>query len=91
MFNSESYTAPSSLTSSSAKVGQVNSYSLQLNAEYATRLEELFVEQDEQGNIKSAQYASGAQVRHNAEYTMVRSANNTLWMGDSNGGWHPLD
>lgn len=91
MFNPESYSTQASFTATTAKAGQLNSYSLQLNMEHATRLQELFVEQDENGNISSAQYASGAQVRHNSNYTMVRSANNTLWMGDRNGGWHPLD
>jgi hypothetical protein len=68
-----------------------NRYSLDINSANAVRLEQLFVEHDSQGNITAASYDSGAQVRRHDSYTMVRSANSTLWMGDRNGSWHPLD
>jgi hypothetical protein len=68
-----------------------NRYSLDITSANAVRLEQLFVEHDSQGNITAATYDSGAQVRRHDAYTMVRSANSTLWMGDRHGSWHPLD
>lgn len=70
---------------------QYNRYSLDLNAASAVRLEQLFVERDTQGKITGAAYESGAQIRRHEEYTMVKAANNSLWMGDKFGGWHPID
>ncbi len=70
---------------------QYNRYNLDINSANAVRLEQLFVEQDNEGNIRAATYDSGAQVRRNDTYTVVKSANSTLWMGDRFGSWHPID
>jgi hypothetical protein len=68
-----------------------NQYSLEIDTASAVRLEQLFVEQDETGNITAASYDSGAQVRLLDSYTMVRAVNSSLWMGDRFGNWHPID
>ncbi|MBA3856415.1 MAG: hypothetical protein C0507_05840 [Cyanobacteria bacterium PR.3.49] len=68
-----------------------NRYSLDIDKSNAVRLAEIFVEHDENGTIRAANYDSGAQVRKLDSYTVVKAANNTLWMGDRFGGWHPID
>lgn len=66
-------------------------YSLEINKSKAVRMQEIFVEQDCSGKITAASYDSGAMVRRLDTYTMVKAANNTLWMGDRFGSWHPID
>lgn len=89
--HSEGYEVNASLSFMPVPSAQPKAYSLNINIENAHRLEELFVETDESGSIRAASYNSGAQVRHLDAYTMVRSSNNSLWMGDRHGSWHPLD
>ena len=70
---------------------QVNRYSLEINAANAVSMEQVLIEQDLEGKITAASYESGAQIRRLDAYTMVKSANSTLWMGDRYGSWHPID
>ncbi|MCC6978795.1 MAG: hypothetical protein IT343_10780 [Candidatus Melainabacteria bacterium] len=69
----------------------INRYSLDIDRANAVRLAEIFVEHDSDGAIRAANYDSGAQVRKHELYTVVKAANNSLWMGDRFGGWHPID
>ncbi len=46
---------------------------------------------NERGDIWGAVYDSGAEVRHNDNYSMARGVNSSLWLGDRTGMWHPLD
>ncbi len=89
--NNESSQITSSLSFVPPRSQQYNRYSLEINKANAVRLQELFVEKDDTGNIMAASYDSGAQVRHLDGYTIVKSANNSLWMGDRFGSWHPID
>src|SRR5882672_4115921 len=93
MFSSQSkgFQQTSSLNFVPQQLQQYNRYSLEINAANAVRMEQLFVEHDDAGNITAASYDSGAQVRRLDAYTMVKSANSTLWMGDRFGAWHPID
>lgn len=89
--NTQCFQQSTSLNFVPPQLQACNRYSLDIDAANAVRMEELFVEHDSEGNITAATYNSGAQVRRHDTYTMVRSANSTLWMGDRYGSWHPLD
>lgn len=89
--NNQGIHQKTSLSFLPAQAQEYRKYSLAINLANAVRLEELFVEQDENGKITAASYDSGAQVRHLNSYTMVKAANNSLWMGDRFGSWHPID
>lgn len=89
--NTQGFQQTASLNFVAPQQQPCNRYSLDIKTANAVRLEQLFVEHDNQGNITAATYDSGAQVRRHDSYTMVRSANSTLWMGDRYGAWHPLD
>jgi hypothetical protein len=89
--NTQGFHQTSSLNFVPPQPQQYSRYNLDINAANAVRMEQLFVEHDCNGNITSATYDSGAQVRRLDEYTMVKAANSTLWMGDRYGSWHPID
>lgn len=91
IFSSNSIQNSNSLSFVPPQSREFSRYSLDVNAANAVRMEQLFVEHDADGKIIGASYGSGAQVRHLDEYTMVRAANNSLWMGDRFGTWHPID
>ena len=67
------------------------SYDLDVNHSKALRFDQLQVEADENGNCKAALYGSGAFIRRLDLYLILKAANNSLWLGDRFGGWHPLD
>ncbi len=89
--NSQAFQQTASLNFVLPQTQQYKRYSLDINAAHAVRMEQLFVEQDSEGKITAAAYDSGAQVRSLDAYTIVKSENNSLWMGDRFGAWHPLD
>jgi len=68
-----------------------NHYSLALEMENAYQMAELSVNMDAAGNIWAAKYSTGAEFRHNENYSVVKNANNQLWFGDRHGAFHPFD
>ena len=89
--NSEGFTPGSSLSFAPPSSQKPASYELEVNHATALRLEQLSVEEDQDGNFVAATYSSGAFYRRHNLYVILKAANNSLWMGDRFGGWHPLD
>jgi hypothetical protein len=66
-------------------------YSIGPALEAARKCHELSIEQNNVGRVVAINYASGAEVRINALYTIVRSEAGALWLGNNAGVWHPID
>lgn len=66
-------------------------YSLAPAIAAARKCQEMTVEKDCADKIIAVAYDSGAEVRINETYSVVKNSANGLWLGDRFGMWHPID
>lgn len=75
----------------SVSVYKVSHYNFSLDDTNAVSMPGFKVNLDDQGQIWGARYETGAELRHNDNYTMIKAANNQMWLGDRHGAFYPLD
>ncbi len=68
-----------------------NRYTFALEKTNSVAVPGMKVNMNDSGSIWGAIYDTGAEVRHNKDYSMIKSATHQLWLGDQRGAYHPLD
>ncbi len=83
--------AQSSATNVAAYAQSANRYTFALEKTNSVDVPGMRVNMNEAGSIWGATYDTGAEVRRNTNYSMIKSATHQLWLGDRRGAFHPLD